>query len=75
MGVPEPSEPFLPMPLSWILKMKSGFLLKRINISANQMISDDSKSVNNRHVRFGSITRLEKVEIGRGVPIIGLAKI
>ena len=31
------------------------FFLKSVNISANQMISGDSKGVNNRHVWFGSI--------------------
>ena len=38
------------------LKIKSGFFLNRVNISANQMIIGNSKGVNNRHVRFGSIT-------------------
>ena len=38
------------------LKIKSGFFLNRINISANQMIIDNSKGVNNRHVWFGSIS-------------------
>ena len=42
--------------MSWILKIKSLFFS---NISANQ-ISDNSKSVNRRHVRFGSITSLGK---------------
>ena len=32
--------------------MESGFFLKRIDISANQMISGDSKVVNNKHVWF-----------------------
>ena len=38
------------------LKIKSGFFLNRVNISANQMIIGNSKDVNNRHVRFGFIT-------------------
>ena len=42
------------------LKIKSGFFLNRVNISANQMIIGNSKGVNNRHVRFGSITSLGK---------------
>ena len=50
--------------LSWILekqlKIKSGFFLNRVNISANQMIIGNSKGVNNRHIRFGSITSLGK---------------
>ena len=52
--------------LSWIrkiCKIKSGFFLKRINLSVNQMISGDSKSVNNRQVWFGSITRLGAIDI------------
>ena len=40
--------------------MKSGFILKRINILANQMISGDGKSVNNRHMWFDSITKSEE---------------
>ena len=40
------------------LKVKSGFFLKRVNISANQMIDGDSRGVNNRHIWFGSITSL-----------------
>ena len=32
------------------LKIKSEFFLKRVNISANQMISGDSKGVNNKGV-------------------------
>ena len=42
------------------LKIKSGFFLNRVNISANQMIIGNSKGVNDRHVRFGSITSSEK---------------
>ena len=42
------------------LKIVSGFFLKRVNISANQMINGDSKGVNNRHIQFGSITSLGK---------------
>ena len=38
------------------LQIKSGFFLNRVNISANQMIIGNSKGVNNRQVRFGSIT-------------------
>ena len=38
------------------LKIKCGFFLNRVNISANQMIIGNSKGVNNRHVWFGSIT-------------------
>ena len=38
------------------LKIRSGFFLNRVNISANQMIIGNSKGVNNRHVWFGSIT-------------------
>ena len=38
------------------LKIKSGFFLNRVNISANQMIIGNSKGVNNRHVQFASIT-------------------
>ena len=38
------------------LKMLSGFFLNRVN----QMISGNSKGVNNRHVQFGSITRSGK---------------
>ena len=33
-----------------LAKNENWIFLKRINISANQMISGDSKSVNNRHV-------------------------
>ena len=48
--------------LSWILKnnqkLKADFFSRlRVNISANQMISDDNKDVNNRNVQFGSVTR------------------
>ena len=47
--------------LCWILKTaKVYFFLKRVTISANQMINGDSKGVNNRHVQFGSITSLGK---------------
>ena len=42
------------------LKIKSGFFLNRVNIPVNQMIIGTSKDVNNRHVRFGSITSLGK---------------
>ena len=42
------------------LKIKNGFFLKKVNISANQMKSGDSKGVNNRHIWFGSITSLGK---------------
>ena len=38
------------------LKIKSGFFVNRVNISANQMNIGNSKGVNNRHVQFGSIT-------------------
>ena len=37
------------------LKLKSGVLLKRVNISANHLISGDSKGVINRHMWLGSI--------------------
>ena len=42
------------------LKIKSGFFLNRVNILANQMIIGNSKGVNNKHVRFGSITNSGK---------------
>ena len=38
------------------LKIKSGFFLERVSISADQMISGDSKVVNNRNIQFGPIT-------------------
>ena len=34
------------------LKIKSGFFLKRVNISVNQTINGDSKGVNNRHTIY-----------------------
>ena len=50
--------------------MNTGFSLKRINISANQMISGDGKSINSSHVWFGSITSSEKVVMDTaGFPI------
>ena len=42
------------------LKIKDRFFLNRVNNSANQMISGNSKGVNNRHIQFGSITSLER---------------
>ena len=47
------------------LKIKSGFFLNRVNISANQMIIGSSKGVNNRHMWFGSITSSGKDSNGR----------
>ena len=35
------------------------FFSKRNNISANQMISDDSKSVKSTHMQFGAITSFD----------------
>ena len=35
--------------------MKSGFFLKRVNISANKIVNGDSKCVKNRDVQFGFI--------------------
>ena len=43
------------------LKIKSGFFLNGVNISASQMIIGNSKGVNNRHVWFGSIASSGKV--------------